>query len=161
MAPQLTRPWANRVEMCVLCGQSSFTSAQHIYMWEVKRNETVLHFEWDSSLLEERKDAHAHLLAFHNIFIFVLNCICNMILFICISLCRCMCLFCISASEKKIGRALHAVCGRVCLCVCVSVSGSVWICVTRVCFYWVISLAGWFDLILEGLCCVSRVLGGG
>lgn len=117
MAPQLTRPWANRVEMCVLCGQSSFTSAQHIYMWEVKRNETVLHFEWDSSLLEERKDAHAHLLAFHNIFIFVLNC--NMILFICISLCRRMCLFCISASEKKIGRALHAVCGRVCLCVCV------------------------------------------
>lgn len=69
-------------------------------------------------LPEERKYAHAHLLAFHN----VLNCICDIFLFICISLRHSVCLFCISASEQKIGRASHAVCGRVCVCMCVCLS---------------------------------------
>lgn len=148
MTSRSTRPWVNRVEMCVLCGQSSFTSAQHISLWEVKRDCPPF---WMRRSEEKKMHMHMHiypLSIWFNIFIFVLNCICGIIM--CISLC----VYIVSQPVKR-RRASHAVCG----CVCVSVG--VCECVTWVCFYWVISLAGWFDLILEGLCCVSRVLGGG
>lgn len=121
MASRPTRHWANSVEMCVLGGQSSFTSAQHISMWEVKENSPPF---WMRR--SYRKRSIYSLSIRFNIFIFVLYCKCGMILFMCISFCHSVCLHWVSAREKKIGRASHAVCPRVCLCLCVS--GSVWMC---------------------------------
>lgn len=111
MALRLTRLWVNRVEECVLCVQSSFTSAQHITMWELKKDKTVLHFKWDSSLPEERKDAHAHFLAFHNIF--GLNCMWyDFVLYA--YLCATLCVYFVSQPVKRRWDVLHMLYAVVC-----------------------------------------------
>jgi len=145
MASRSTRPSANRVEMCVLCGQSSFTSAQHISMWEVKGNSPPF---WKRCSYRKKKKMHIYSLS-TRFYIFIFELYCMWYDFVYVHISVPLCVFTLSLSQWKEDRTCFTCCMHPYVCVCVSVG--VCECVTWVCFYWVISLLA--DLIWYWMVC--------